>query len=1495
MITEGDSFTFTLIATPAPYAPIMIDLTALDFGTNHLIDLSESSQIEIGTSGSKQVTVETQNTTDDIQNSEITIGIDEVANSYYQAATLAVDREFRVIVKDSEIPVVSISASKNNQGITEGESFIFRLESEPAPINPIMVELDITESIPGYLNRISTSNPVMISSDGATDITVYTNQTSVRESSQIDIEIIGESSDVFEKSTTDGAISVEIKDQIKSVVSITSNQDNGVITEGEEFTLSLTALPAPLEPIFVDIIATDSGTNHFAQLSEPSPVEIGIDGESLVTVLTNQDATNVQHGAINIAIDDMLNPNYEVTSEIADQSIQVTVKDQEAPVVSISPVKNGESITEGESFEFTLTANPVPLTPIEVNLTAEDRGTNHFQGIDQSNPITIDESGVNVVTVRTQNDEDALTSGWIDITVNGGDEAQYNVDETSFSISVRVLDAVVPVITISSPVEGLVITEGESFDVTLMATPQPLEPILVNFTVRDEGTGHFGEIAEIDSVEIGRDGVKTITINSTAIEDRIEHGVIDFLVNQSSDQSYTLADPESPPNIRVLVRDIVTPVVAISSSANGRFVNEGEDISYQLIAIPSPVTPLTIYLGMTSTPVGQIDQDSFSNPVVIGTSGEFNGTISTNNLVGITKHGNVEVTLVDSNGVEYAVSPTQQTISVQIRDRVQPVVSIISENINDGVLEGDNIRFRIQASPAPFTPIQINLNIQDELNSGHLKGLSSDVPVVIGTNGRYEGVINTNNLSDQIGHGRISVSIEESFGYTISTNARALAISVIDRTLVDVPEVFVTTSQTSITDGGIVDFTFTAIPVPEEEIRVNILVAQQNSAVQWKVPRSITMRSSKTISVNIRQVENIEFDGVVSVTVLAGENYRANEQVARVTVQRQEKSPIIEPEVRSSVANSVAQQLLSMLEVTANEPVVAIAALTESVVEGTPVQFKITANQVVTRDISLYVNQVGNFLVSTPPLQVAMINQQEFIYELDTVADELSEANGSITVSLVDGEGYTVLKSASSTTIEVVSSITDNTFTEQVSAGLQAGLPTIFATSNKIFTKNTLDRIHSSLNNQENKNFAVRGNLDSFDLIQKLGQGLNQDNFELRDLLDNVSFVTGTSSRAGENIFSLWGFSDYHDIDSDIKFSENTLNGEMFLGQLGFDARINEEIFAGVGISTTNTIIDFNSIDLQEIQFSTSSIGFQPYFGFRSSESGSEFKTAIEFGRGEVDVSFPHFTIYGIKTNQYQISMNGHHPLYSNLDHLENIGTEISVSGNALFSNQTVHSNSEFTEELKLNSNDIEFFLDASHQIESINNSLFKPQISFGIVSETDSEMSDLELQMLSGFEYSHPLGLNLNGSSLMTFDDLNEERLWIFSGELDFDLNNDNRGLYTDFSVQLGNSNQEISEYFCEQNSYSNCNSIEKSSLNSSVFMNELTSEFGFIYELNDSGTITPYFRVDFTENSKVHSSLGSQLSLSSNLKLNLVSSQATNSVGNLDQSVKFDGSLIW
>ena len=460
---------------------------------------------------------------------------------------------------------------------------------------------------------------------------------------------------------------------------------------------------------------------------------------------------------------------------------------------------------------------------------------------------------------------------------------------------------------------------------------------------------------------------------------------------------------------------------------------------------------------------------------------------------------------------------------------------------NGSIFEGENINFVLQANPVPLTPIQVNLNIQEEFETGHLVGLLTEDPVIIGTNGIYEGIISTNDLSEIVGHGSIRISIEDGIDYNISPSERDFSIAVLDREISNKPEVFVVSSQSSIVDGDTVEFTFSAVPIPEDEIRVNILVVQQNSVIQWKVPRSITLRDFKTISVMIRREDDAEIAGEVSVMVLAGEDYLANERVARVAVQEREDPPILEPEARNSVANSVAQQLLSMLEDTTDEPIVSIFPMLESVTEGTSVQFQISSTKDLTNDINLSVTQTGDFLSSVPPTQISFVGQREFLLNLETVVNDAEVEDGSISVSLIDGEGYRVSESNSSASVILVNIAPVTSSTEQISTGLQAVLPTIFQTSNTVFAKNTSERMDAEFNSTSSSNFQIGGNLQSIDVIQNVGEGLNQNNLELRSLLDNSSFLIGSASESKTNRFSIWGFSDYQDINSDSSLGEDLL------------------------------------------------------------------------------------------------------------------------------------------------------------------------------------------------------------------------------------------------------------------------------------------------------------------------------------------------------------------
>ena len=102
--------------------------------------------------------------------------------------------------------------------------------------------------------------------------------------------------------------------------------EDGVINEGDSFSFIVQSTPAPMNPIMVQISADDNGSGHFAEFSIANPVEIGIDGETEVTVTTNVDVDNNVHGLIEISIDQVVSEHYIVASQASERAFTSRLK-----------------------------------------------------------------------------------------------------------------------------------------------------------------------------------------------------------------------------------------------------------------------------------------------------------------------------------------------------------------------------------------------------------------------------------------------------------------------------------------------------------------------------------------------------------------------------------------------------------------------------------------------------------------------------------------------------------------------------------------------------------------------------------------------------------------------------------------------------------------------------------------------------------------------------------------------------------------------------------------------------------------------------------------------------------------------------------------------------------------------------------------------------------------------------------------------------------------
>ena len=603
-------------------------------------------------SGSQTTTVTTLTDTKLVQHGTINIAIDDVSNADYEVTTSSSAQEINVKVRDQVVPVVSITSDKNNLSITEGETFTIRLVSVPAPVSDITVELAITEGSTGHFNRLSQSNPITISDSGVIDISVHTNSTTTRELGQLGFAVVSNDITIYSKSSTAGSISVGIKDAVKSVVSISSTKNNGVVNEGDSFDFRLSATPAPLEEIMVDITAVDQGTGHLGVLSDSGPVEIGTSGTADVTVTTIVDTVNIRHGAIDISLDEVVSQDYEVSSVTANKAIQVKIKDSVKPVISISSTKNNQIITEGGSFEFSLEASFAPVIPILVDLDINDSGLGHFKGLAPIKPISI--SGTDPVNVTlSTNDTTTAEQGIVQVAINEGDQSDYTASSSTNSIQVKIKDTVKPVVSISSTKNNQIITEGGSFEFSLEASFSPVIPILVDLDINDSGLGHFKGLAPIKPISIsGTDPVNvTLSTNDTTTA---EQGIIQVAINEGDQSDYTASS--STNSIQVKIKDTVKPVVSIALSQNNEVVTEGTSFAVTLTSVPAPISPIMV--GITGTNSDTSHLGTLVNQVEIGTSGTKSITVPTQIEANHERHGNIAIALNQVTNAAYEVSTT---------------------------------------------------------------------------------------------------------------------------------------------------------------------------------------------------------------------------------------------------------------------------------------------------------------------------------------------------------------------------------------------------------------------------------------------------------------------------------------------------------------------------------------------------------------------------------------------------------------------------------------------------------------------------------------------------------------------------------------------------------------------------------------------------------------------------------------------------------------------
>ena len=581
-VTEGENASFTLTASPAPFADVSVKVTVAENGSFASLGEIGVRTVTVGASGTATFTVSTTDDSVDEANGSVTATVGG-GSGYVVAPSPA--NSATVVVEDNDTPEAIFAANVSD---AEEDAGVWNvtINLSPAPHAPL--------SLAYLVGGTATSGDDFAPLAGS--VQVAAGATSVN----IPVSIFDDELDERDETvmlTLKPAAGYAVGAQKVHTLTITDNDTPEIsitggpaVTEGGDALFTLTASPAPFAELSVKVTVAESGSFAAPGETGVKQVTVGASGTATFAVPTTDDSAHEANGSVTATVE---SGSGYAPAGLPAHSAAVAVNDNDSPpppnpVVSIS---SGPAVTEGEGASFTLTASPAPVADLSVKVTVAENGSFAAPGETGVRQVIVDASGTATFAVPTMDDSEDEANGSVTATVESGSGyAAASPSANSAAVVVRDNDtppSMDPVVSITS---GPAVTEGEGASFVLTASPAPVADLSVHVTVAENGSFAMqGEIG-VRQVTIGASGTATFTVVTTDDSEDEANGSVTATVESGS--GYATASPPAN-SAAVAVRDNDNPpppVVPPPTQPPPTSPTPVSSVSVRLSVSPNPVS-----------------------------------------------------------------------------------------------------------------------------------------------------------------------------------------------------------------------------------------------------------------------------------------------------------------------------------------------------------------------------------------------------------------------------------------------------------------------------------------------------------------------------------------------------------------------------------------------------------------------------------------------------------------------------------------------------------------------------------------------------------------------------------------------------------------------------------------------------------------------------------------------------------------------------------------
>ena len=506
-----------------------------------------------------------------------------------------------------------------------------------------------------------------------------------------------------------------------------------------------------------------------------------------------------------------------------------------------------------------------------------------------------------------------------------------------------------------------------------------------------------------------------------------------------------------------------------------------------------------------------------------------------------------------------------------------------------------------------------------------------------------------------------------------------------------------------------------------------------------------------------------------------------------------------------------------------------------------------------------------------------------------TIDDTLAEADGRLEVAIIPDSSYRIATTKGSTAVIVADAVDRQLRQDLLTASSQAFLPDVVGNMTVRTTDHISQRVKQGFSESNNISLSLGGQNSLRGLIEMSGEMTNKGTIDWREVLGDSSFTM--TLLPGEDFVApttIWGVGDNRGLSS--SSSSQAWSGDVFTGQFGIDALVNQEFLAGLSASIVENEIEIENEYTDGVEFTLNSTTLNPYFSWHSPTQSAELQAVAGLGIGAFSINQTDYEFETLASRSYSFALSGRKELYTS-DSILNGVTKLNIIGDSWFASNYIEGQADLLADLQTDAHYLRLRTEGTHQFSFGRGSSLTPLISVGIRDDRKDQLTNFGMELSSGFDYSDPIGLTLSGTGSMLYAGENNIQKMSINGTLGYDYGNDALGLTFAISPSWGQTLASVQNTLWSSNILANDKEVGQYSDGTQV-----NSELGYGFTLGEeSRKLNLYSGYEFDAESDDQLSLGTSISIGSHLSLDLEGTRAINTQEPEATKYQLNGRLSW